>query len=143
MMYNTKPNIGNRFVAGLVDYILIYGFFFMYVYYVGSPNDEGGYTVSGVLALVPILFWGIITVGMEQLFGATIGNLLVGLKPISLIKDEKITFLQSLKRHLLDPIDMFLFGLIGYITIKNTEKNQRLGDIWANTIVINISNQKN
>lgn len=143
MMYNTKPNIGNRFVAGLVDYILIYGFFFMYVYYVGSPNDEGGYTVSGVLALVPILFWGIITVGMEQLFGATIGNLLVGLKPISLIKDEKITFLQSLKRHFLDPIDMFLFGLIGYITIKNTEKNQRLGDIWANTIVINISNQKN
>ncbi len=86
------------------------------------------------------------TVGFEQWFGATLGNLFVGLKPVSIRKpadsstfsetDEKLTFEQSLKRHLLDPIDMFFFGLIGIITIKNTDKNQRLGDIWGNTIVV-------
>ena len=31
---------------------------------------------------------------------------------------------------------MFPFGLIGVITIKNTEKHQRLGDLWAKTIVV-------
>jgi hypothetical protein len=85
------------------------------------------------------------TVGLEQLFGATLANLLVDLKPISIRKthdnsafngtDEKLTFGQSLKRHLLNPIDMFFFGIIGIITIKNTGNNQRLGDIWGNTIV--------
>jgi len=41
---------------------------------------------------------------------------------------------------LLDPIDMFFFGLIGIVTIKNTDKNQRLGDIWGNTIVVKTLN---
>ncbi len=148
----TEPNIGNRILAGLVDYIIIYVFFFIYIYTFGEPNEEGGYGVSGIPALVPILFWGIMTVGFEQWFGATLGNLLVGLKPISIKKssdnstfsgtDEEPTFGQSLKRHLLDPIDMFFFGLIGIITIKNTDKNQRLGDIWGNTIVIKTSELK-
>ncbi|WP_281013643.1 hypothetical protein [Psychroflexus torquis] len=31
---------------------------------------------------------------------------------------------------------MFLFGLIGILTIKNSEKNQRLGDMWAKTSVV-------
>lgn len=37
---------------------------------------------------------------------------------------------------MLDPLDMFPFGIIGYITMKNTSKTQRLGDIWAKTIVV-------
>jgi len=149
----TEPNIGNRILAGIVDYLIIYTFFFVYVYSFGEPNEDGGYSVNGLPALIPILFWGIMTVGIEQFFGATLGNLLVGLKPISIRKssdnstfsgtDEKLTFGQSLKRHLLDPIDMFFFGLIGIVTIKNTDRNQRLGDIWGNTIVIKTTNSKN
>jgi len=142
----TESNIGNRFTAGLIDYIFIYGFTFAYVFAFGEPNDEGSYSVSGLPALGPVIFWGIMTIGLEQWFGATLGNLFVGLKPVSInysynkqtgiTLGEKLTFGQSFKRHFLDPIDMFFFGLIGYVTIKNTEKNQRLGDIWANTIVI-------
>lgn len=142
----TEPNIGSRILAGFIDYLIICTFFMVYVYTFGQPNDEGGYTVNGLPALVPILFWGIMTIGIEQLFGATLGNFLVGLKPVSIQKpqdnttfsgvNKKPTFEQSLKRHLLDPIDMFFFGLIGIVTIKNTDRNQRLGDIWGNTIVI-------
>ncbi len=54
----------------------------------------------------------------------------------------KPTFGQSFKRHLLDPIDMFFFGLIGILTIKNSVKNQRLGDMWAKTIVMKTSDLK-
>ena len=141
--FKTQSNLGDRIVAGLVDYIIIFAFCFFYVYSFGEPNDEGGYNVNRLPALVPIFFWGMMTIGFEQWFGATIGNLLVGLKPISILKNKyilinenKLTFGQSFKRHLLDPIDMFFFGLVGIVTIKNSDKNQRVGDIWAHTIVV-------
>ncbi|HUH73038.1 MAG TPA: RDD family protein [Chitinophagales bacterium] len=147
--FKTEPNIGNRILAGIIDYLIIGIFFFIYVYTFGEPNPEEEYSVNGLPAIVPILFWALITVGIEQWFGATLGNTLVGLKPVSIRKStdksnfsgtvEKLTFGQSLKRHLLDPIDIFFFGLIGIITIKNTDKNQRLGDIWGNTIVVKTS----
>lgn len=131
-----KSHVGDRFVAGLLDYIIIFAFTFIYAEMFGTPNDEGGYSVTGLPALGIPLFWGFMTIGFEQLFGATLGNLILGLKPISLLENEKLTFGQSLKRHLLDPIDMFFFGIIGIITIKNSDKNQRVGDIWAHTTVV-------
>jgi hypothetical protein len=48
-----------------------------------------------------------------------VGNSIVGLEPKSLTRNNgQLTFSQSFKRHLLDPLDMFPFGLIGVITIK-------------------------
>lgn len=141
----TNPNITNRIVAGFVDYLIIFTFTYIYILMVGEPNDGGEYTVNGLPAFVPMLFWLLMTVGIEQFFGATLGNSLVGLRPVSIrkpssrIEDLNLTFKQSLKRHLLDIPDMFFFGLIGIITIKNTEKSQRLGDIWANTVVVKMS----
>ncbi|MGY5353631.1 RDD family protein [Wenyingzhuangia sp. IMCC45467] len=150
--FKTEKNIGIRILAGIIDYSFILCFIFIFITTYGEVDNEGNYSVSGVLALFPLLFWGIMTIGIEQLFGATIGNFVVGLKPISienLFKNEtseniykKPTFNQSLKRHLLDPIDMLFIGIIGIITIKNTDKNQRLGDIWGNTIVIKESELK-
>ncbi len=112
----------------------------------GEPDGEGGFTLNGLPAVVPVLFWALMTVGLEQFLGATLGNSLVGLKPISIKKEvdtptwgnhtDKPSFGQSLKRHLMDPIDMFFFGLVGIVTIKNTPLNQRVGDLWAKTVVI-------
>ena len=147
----TQPLIGKRIIAGLVDYAIIYGFLFIFIFAFGEPEESGEYSVSGVLTLVPILFWAIMTIGIEQLMGETLGNSLVDLKPVSIKptlnltfkgSNQKLTFGQSFKRHLLDPIDMFLFGLIGILTIKNSEKNQRLGDMWAQTIVMKASELK-
>ena len=133
----TEPNIGSRILAGFIDYLIIYGFFFIYTYVFGEPNDDGQYTVTGLLAVVPVIFWGIMTVGLEMGLGATLGNMLAGLKAIPKSgKNRKLSFSESFKRHLLDHIDMFLFGIIGITAIKNTDKNQRLGDLWGNTIVV-------
>ncbi|NCP61542.1 MAG: RDD family protein [Flavobacteriales bacterium] len=133
----TEPNLGNRILAGLIDYTLIYLFTFTMVFVLGEPNEEGVYSLSGAPALIPILFWLIMTVGLEIGLGATLGNSIAGLKAIPMSgQNRKLTFGQSLKRHLLDPVDMFFFGLPGIITIKNTDKNQRIGDLWAKTIVV-------
>jgi len=147
----TVPNIGKRILAGIVDYLIICIFYFIFLLTFGEPDSKGELYLNELL-VVPILFWGIMTIGLEQWFGATLGNFLARLKPISISKsndnstfsgtDEKLTFGQSLKRHLLDPIDLFFFGLIGIITIKKTDKNQRLGDIWGKTIVVKTSELK-
>ncbi|MCF6140407.1 RDD family protein [Flavobacterium sp. K77] len=140
--YRTKPNLLKRFIAGLIDYLLVYGFFFAFVYAFGEPNNEGGYSVTGILSLIPFVFWFLIIVFTEVFLGATLGNALVGLKPQSLTKSNgELSLSQSIKRHLFDPIDMFPFGLIAIITIKNTDRNQRLGDIWAKTIVTEVENK--
>lgn len=140
--YPTKPNLLKRFIAGLIDYLLVYGFFFAFVYAFGEPNNEGGYSVTGILSLIPFVFWFLIIALTEVFLGATLGNALVGLKPQSLTKSNgELSLSQSIKRHLLDPIDMFPFGLIAIITIKNTDRNQRLGDIWAKTIVTEVENK--
>lgn len=83
------------------------------------------------LCLIILVF---MTVGIEQIAGATLGNGIARLKPIDQTTLVKPSVLQSFKRHILDPIDMFFFGLVAFITIKNTGK--RLGDLWAGTIVI-------
>ena len=135
----TEPNIGIRFVAGLVDYIIIYVVTFILIYTLGEPTDDGGLALNGLPGFLPIIFWLIMTVGLEIGFGATLGNSLVGLKPIPKSGiNRKLTFGESFKRHLLDPIDMFFFGLVGIITIKNTDLHQRVGDLWAKTIVVPI-----
>jgi len=135
----TQPNIGNRILAGLIDYGIIYGFTFAMIFILGEPNDDGGYSLNGAPSLIPLIFWLIMTVGLESGLGGTVGNSIVGLKAIPISgQNRKLSIGQSFKRHLLDPIDMFFFGLVGIITIKNTERNQRVGDLWAKTIVIPI-----
>lgn len=135
-----EPLIGKRILAGFIDYFIIYTLLFLFIYAFGEPNEDGGYSVNGPLALVPMLFWGLVTIGTEQWIGATLGNLIAGLKPVSINGiDNKLSFGQSFIRHILDPIDMFFFGLVGVLTIKNSDKKQRVGDIAAKTIVVRSS----
>ena len=133
----TKPNLGKRFAAGLIDYGLIMLYFVLMIYLFGEPNDEGGYSVNGLPGFSIMVIWFILTVGLEQMTGSTLGNRSQGLKVAPKADPRKsLTFGQSLKRHLLDVIDLWPFGLLGILTIRNTEYNQRLGDLWAKTVVL-------
>jgi hypothetical protein len=42
-----------------------------------------------------------------------------------------------LKRNLLRLVDFFPFYLTGFLAAKLTPNHQRLGDLWAQTIVVN------
>ncbi len=135
----TEPNTVLRFIAGLIDYVIIFFGTLFLIYFLGEPTEDGGLALIGLFSYLPILFWLFMTVGIEISLGATLGNSIVRLKPIPKSgTNRKLTFGESFKRHLLDPIDMFFFGLVGIITIKNTDLNQRVGDLWAKTIVVPI-----
>jgi len=130
-----KTNLKKRIVSTLVDYSIYLLFFFFYVNYFGHDNDEGGKTVDGLLALPVFAVWFIYFVVVEAVNGATLGHNGVYLKVLTIDRAE-ISFGQAIKRHLLDPIDILMYGIPALIAIKNSDRHQRLGDMWAKTIVV-------
>ena len=135
MNFITKTNLKKRIIATLLDYSLFLLAIYLYLMLFGHDNDEGGKTVNGLLALVIPLVWFIYFVVVEAIYGATFGHQGLDLKVLT-IDRKKIEFTQALKRHLLDPIDIFFYGIPAIVAIKNSDKHQRLGDMWAKTIVV-------
>jgi len=98
--------------------------------------------LSEFKALPVLFFWFAYFILIEFSFGATLGHKAMGLKIVS-INSHSISLGQSIKRHLIDPIDFSMFGIPAMIAIKNSDKHQRIGDMWANTIVIENINSEN
>ena len=136
MTIQTEPKLLKRTLATIIDYGLYLIFFSWLVITYGVPNDEGGYTLSNDpkgwwIFVVWIIYFPII----ESIRGQTLGKLILGLRVVTK-NGNPISFGQAFKRHLLDMIDFFFFGVVAFITIKNTPDHQRVGDLWAKTIVI-------
>ncbi|KQB37803.1 RDD family protein [Flavobacterium aquidurense] len=139
----TKPNLKKRIFAGLIDYVLMFSMLYIMFAYFGERTPKG-YELKGFPALATTLIWGLYMIGFELKFGGTLGNLMFDLQVISIrdTNSTSLSFGQSFKRHLLDIIDLCFFGLIGIVLIKNTKYNQRLGDLWAKTIVIDSTDNR-
>lgn len=137
----TKTNLWKRILAGLIDYTLMFGMFYFICLLFGTET-ENGYSLEGFPCLVVILIWLAYMVGLELSYGATLGNQLFDLKVISIHPQKSaLTFGQSFKRHLFDMLEMWPLGILGILLIKNTKYHQRLGDIWAKTIVIDTKDE--
>lgn len=136
MPIRTEPKLLKRGLATIIDYGLYLIFFIWLVATYGVPDDEGGYTLNNdPKGWWIIVFWTIYFPVIESIRGQTLGKLILGLRVVT--KDgDPISFGQAFKRHLVDIIDLSFFGLVAAITIKNTPDHQRLGDMWAKTIVI-------
>jgi uncharacterized RDD family membrane protein YckC len=133
---STEPNTSKRTGATIIDYVIIFAFSFGFVMYFGEPNSEGGKTVSGIPALVPMIFWFAWLVVPETIWGTTLGHHLNGLKVVT-FEGTKPNFGQALKRRICDALEIiWCFGFIAFVLVKNTQFNQRLGDIWSKTLVV-------
>ena len=141
MNFKTKPNLKKRIIATLLDYALFLLSTYLYIMLVGQENDEGGKTVNGLLALPIPIVWFIYFVIIEAFYGATLAHQGLYLKVLTVDRKE-IEFTQALKRHLVDPIDILLYGIPAIIAIKNSAQHQRLGDMWAKTIVIDTKDKE-
>ena len=125
-----------RFTAAIIDYGVFVVFFSWLVYTYGKPNDEGGYTLENdpKTLWIPVVWMAYFPVA-ESIKGQTLGKMILGLKVVSK-RGRQVSFMQALKRHIADCLDAFFFGLVAVISIKNSPAHQRLGDLWADTIVI-------
>jgi uncharacterized RDD family membrane protein YckC len=130
-----RAKLTSRFFATFIDYALFFLLFFIFGYLFGEPNNNGVYSLSGLLALVPFIFWFIYFIVMESVFSATLGHILFNLKVVG-DDNGRISFIEVFIRHIIDPMDFCFFGIPAIICITHTPLNQRLGDLVAKTIVI-------
>src|SRR5687767_7026076 len=133
---NPKKYIGKRVAATIIDYTIVFTVTFLYTTTFGTEDQNGKYTVTGLMAFVPFIFWCIYFIGCESWAGGTLGHLLFNLKTVS-VNGAEPTIGQTILRRISDALEIvWCFGLVAYILVNNNSQAQRLGDMWSKTIVV-------
>ena len=130
--------VGRRLVATIVDVIIIGILFGVISGLFSIPQDPGqdSFEVLGTTNIASFLISLLYYVGLEATTGATIGKRLLGLRVV-MADGSPIDWTSSIIRNVLRIIDFLpAFYLLGAIFVWSTEKNQRIGDLGANTVVI-------
>ena len=135
--YELAP-LRDRFIALLIDVIIIgvlwYGLVFLLLEFTGMYLDRFLDTILGLLPLLGLILYQL----CMEIFsnGQSVGKKALGLKVVRVDGQEPSLgdFLLRAVFHLIDTF--FSFGIIGSLMISSSDKNQRLGDMTANTTVI-------
>lgn len=133
-----KSNLKKRVYATILDYGLIFLVSFAYILFFGTSDGNGTISMYGIKALLIPIVWFLYFVVIEAEYGATLGHQSFNLKVMTIDRKD-IEFSHALKRHLLDPIDILCYGIPAIIAVKYSLRHQRLGDMLAQTIVIDTS----
>ena len=131
-----EPILARRVAAASLDYILFFAMVFAYIWLVGTPNESRQVEAKGFRHFFAIfLIWFIYFPVMESMFGCTAFK---GLLDLRVIQERRKDFplWVTFKRHILDFVDFFMFGLVAIILVKVTEEHKRLGDRIAHTHVV-------
>ena len=130
--------VGRRLVATIVDVIII-GILFGAISGISSiPQGPGqaSFELLGTSNFASFLVSIIYFAGLEATTGATIGKRLLGLRVVT-VDGAPLDWTSSIIRNVLRIVDFLpAFYLLGAIFVWSTEKNQRIGDLGANTVVI-------
>lgn len=137
----TPASIGERLVALIIDYIII-GVYLLGVsklYLKVHPTDEISYIVLTVTIYLPVLCYAFLWEVFNQ--GQSPGKRLMNIRVVK--SDGSTPSISSyLLRWLLFPIDAFLTGGFGLLSILLTHNKQRIGDLAAGTMVIREKNYR-
>jgi uncharacterized RDD family membrane protein YckC len=139
-MHLTLAGPASRFVSAIVD-ILIQIVLLICVSIVLSIAGHG----FGVGSGLAILLWAVLSFAVITFYdvffevfhsGRTPGKRLNGLRVVR-ASGHPVTFLTSAVRNVIRPVDFLPSGyLLGAIVILATRKNQRIGDVIADTLVV-------
>jgi uncharacterized RDD family membrane protein YckC len=142
--------VGSRFVAALLDSLVIGAFFLLEVLalaLIGSASSATAAAVKpsetalkwffGIVIFINFaIVWGYFALFEAYWHGQTLGKRAMKLR---VIKDSgrQITLFEALARNLMRVIDYLpSLYLVGVITMLCNKRNQRLGDLVAGTIVV-------
>ena len=133
--------LGSRFVAFALDFVVQLAAFLLaevvtFGVVLHHASEAAVLVGDGVLALFAVLdFFGYF-IACELLFsGRTLGKRAAGIRVVR-VGGQPVGFWSSLLRNILRLIDGQAAYLVGSILILATKRNQRLGDLVGNTIVI-------
>ena len=125
-----------RVVAALIDLGIVVALLTVYTLSFGVQSTTGTFQVKGFEALLLLTtLWLCFFPLCEYLLGGTIGKRILGLEVI-MQNGKKVTLEATLKRHLLDMIDLMLVVWIVPFPKRNPTPPRRMGDRWAKTKVV-------
>ena len=134
--------LGSRFAAFALDFLLQAVFYVVITVVVVTTFSHGGETSaligSAILVVVALLdFIGYFVVCEMLWSGRSIGKRAAGTRVVR-TNGAPVGFWSSLLRNVLRLVDMLPspLYLVGSVVILATSKNQRLGDLLGNTVVI-------
>jgi len=130
-----KKNLSSRYFANVFDYLIVLALDGLYIFIMGDLDEFGSYKVTGLKALALPLVWFLYFPTCESLFGQTIGKRAFHLYIVD-VKGGSPTIVQTFLRRILDLFELMFFGIPAILVINHSEKNQRLGDMIAGTIVL-------
>jgi uncharacterized RDD family membrane protein YckC len=142
--------VGSRFVAALLDALIIMAFFLLEVLALaligaastvspaaGSLSESAGkWFLAFVVFINFVIVWGYFALFEAYWHGQTPGKRAMKLR---VIKDSgrQITLFEALARNLLRVVDYLpSLYLVGVVTMLCNRRNQRVGDLVAGTIVV-------
>ncbi len=127
----------DRIFAYLIDWMVISGGMMIIALFFEAALKYNIYSGGGILLNIVafLLYHFMLEVSMD---GQSLGKKAMGLKVVKLNGQEASVsdYLLRTVFHLLDTI--FSMGTVGAILISSSNKNQRMGDITANTAVIKV-----
>jgi uncharacterized RDD family membrane protein YckC len=131
---------GRRVLAIIVDGLLLGVLFWVMSMLFGSSSAGGG-QVSASMTGLPFVLYLLIVFAyftlMEGYLGQTVGKMLLGIKVIREDNGEVPGLKVAAIRTILRLIDVLPAAyLVGFIAVLISAKNQRLGDMAANTLVV-------
>jgi uncharacterized RDD family membrane protein YckC len=130
---------GRRVLATIVDGIVLSVAFWVMSALFGSTSAEGG-QVGASLSGLAALFLFIVSVAyfiiLEGYLGQTVGKMLLGIKVVREGTGEVPGIKAATIRTVMRLIDGLFAYLVAFIAVLASQKNQRLGDMLANTLVV-------
>ncbi|WP_336133938.1 RDD family protein [Natronomonas amylolytica] len=121
-----------RIAAFLIDAILFGVVYGVLTGIVGAISDTLGALVGGLIGIAFLAYF----VYFEAEYGQTVGKMLMNIVVVTEDGDP-IDYRESAIRTVLRIVDALpFFYIIGLVAIYLTDRNQRLGDLLADTIVV-------
>lgn len=148
---NKYAGLGVRFSALLFDLILFCIVFFPVTYltkgvWVMSSTDHqwvDGWFVSDPLCVAFFLIMVAYFVCLEGYLGFTVGKYILGLRVIS-VDGGRPGIKKGIVRNVMRIVDgLPALNIIGVLSIIGSKECARIGDVVANTRVVNINNRSN
>ena len=139
---------GRRVVAIIVDIVLFFILSIVMSLFFGDTSAGGGnvsFSLTGLPALIYFLITLLYFIVLEGTVGQTVGKMLLGIQVVREGTGQTPGMGAATIRTLLRIIDAFPFFLpylVGFIVVLVSGKNQRLGDMVANTLVVRKGTQQ-
>lgn len=125
--------IGERAIAALIDYLLLYTYVIGMV--IAFGEQMGGPAILGLVALPAFLYFLLCEVFFD---GQSVGKRMAGIK-VARLDGGRPRLGDYLLRWILRPIDLTLTsGIAAIVSVLATRRGQRLGDLAAGTTVVKV-----